>query len=249
MRKLPVVLIVMLIVAFFLIGCSGELEKETPLEKEIVKNIEEQKPVEQIVEKIVKEKTEEKIEPTPAAKEERVEIKPEEKLVETKPQAAEKIKEEKSVEPKADAPKLGRVTQLNPPKDNVYTGEITAYDSAIHHYKFTSLIPIIRGDIVTFTLDADNLATILKKEEGTKMVKQTTTRDDEQPAGTLLGRIKSVVTSRDGGFDGRVVNTATGKDYRYHTMLPLVVNDEVYYGPGTEPVQIIKKIEIKRASR
>lgn len=254
MKKLMLTGSLIAILLILVIGCAEEISKEdTDIEKTITKSIEEQKPAEQVIEKIITEekKTEEK--PVIKTEEKQVEEKPAEKTEEKVETEKKAILEEKPVEAKtetaetAEQPKTysGKVTELNPPRGDLYTGELTTTD--LRHYKFEARMPITRGDVVIFTLDANQIAIVVKKESVVQTSKQTISLDDAQPEGTVLGRIKKIVSLRDGGVEGVVINAASGKEYRYQTTMNLVVGDNVYYKPGTGLVEIVKVIEVKRA--
>lgn len=254
MKKILIMSSLIVILLILVIGCAEEITvEETSIEKEITKSIEEQKTAEQVIEKIITEEKKKEEKPIIKTEEKQVEEEPAEKT-EEKVEAEEKaVLEEKPVEAKtetvekAELPKTysGKVTQLNPPRGDLYTGELTTTD--LRHYKFEARIPITRGDVVIFTLDNNQIAIVVKKETVTQASKQTISLDDAQPEGTVLGRIRKVVSLRDGGVEGVVINAASGKEYRYQTTMDLVVGDDVYYKPGTGLVEIVKIIEVKRA--
>ena len=223
-------------------GCAFQEDTETALEKEVAKSLEEQQPVEKIIETI-QEKGEEQLqkeEQSPPILKEQLPVQEKASLQNKPSRPLDNI-----IIPSSPAKEAriheGKITKVNPLRDNVHRGEITEFDT-YRHYVFVSPILVIRGDFVTFTVK-DDLATVIAKQTGTKATRASFTRDDAQPEGTILGNVRKVISQRDGTYKG-IVRDTSGKEITYASSFYLDVGDEVYFRPGPEPVEIVKKIEV-----
>ena len=141
----------------------------------------------------------------------------------------------------------GRVIQENPVKEGilsgelVHSGELILLESSLRHYRYTSHIPVLRGDIVLFSVMGEEAVIESQEKDERVQKKEKNESVSLQPEGTLLGRIRTVISTREGKLVGYVRDARTGEDFSYVSTIPLIVTEMVYYRPGTQPVEIAKE--------
>ena len=242
MNKLIFILSIMTMLLFA--GCGPD--ESQLLEDDTITETTQESVVEKVVEKVieVKEPTEDVL-PTETKT---IETKITEKKTETQKESDIETAITKSVETKTTTtakplddytaikpvePKtfVGQIGDINPVKNGVYTGELTALDSTYKHYKFTSKISVLRGDKVKFTLDKNDLATVVEKILDERLAKITTTKTAETPlpANARLGKIKSIINNVNGGFKGKIVDAESGVDYRYESLIEYNFNQFIFF--------------------